>query len=154
MELIVSSVGRSPAPRGRCGHFRPIAQFGPRRITARAAAGNPISIDRNFAKALPDMMSLQGDTTTILCAAPVAYCRQIPIDHVESGLRRGDRRAPFSEEIDHRPTLLPTATRVRTASNSAPGGCLPSNQSGCCTSRAPGARGDSSVSLAIVIRTV
>lgn len=125
---------------GRSEFFGSTTQFGPRRITEGRVAGNPISIDRYPAKAPPDMMSLQGDTTTIPCDAPAAYYRQIPIVHIEGGLRTGDRRAPFSEEIDHRPTLLPTATRVRTASNSAPGGCLPSNPFGCCTSRAPGAR--------------
>ncbi|HAR97349.1 MAG TPA: UDP-N-acetylglucosamine 2-epimerase (non-hydrolyzing) [Syntrophus sp. (in: bacteria)] len=48
----------------------------------------------------PDMVVVQGDTTTALAAAQVAFFNHIPLAHIEAGLRTGDRRAPFPEEIN------------------------------------------------------
>lgn len=46
----------------------------------------------------PDLLVVQGDTTTTFMAALAAYYRQIPIAHVEAGLRTGDLYAPWPEE--------------------------------------------------------
>ncbi len=48
----------------------------------------------------PDMVIVQGDTTTVFCAALAAFYNQIPVGHVEAGLRTGNKRSPFPEEIN------------------------------------------------------
>jgi UDP-N-acetylglucosamine 2-epimerase (non-hydrolysing) len=65
----------------------------------------------------PDWVLVQGDTTTVMMAALAAGHRQIRVAHVEAGLRTGDRRNPFPEEMnrvvtDHVSDLLfaPTET--------------------------------------------
>ena len=57
-------------------------------------------IDAYLAETCPDMVVVQGDTTTALCAALCAFYRKIPVGHVEAGLRTRDRRAPFPEETN------------------------------------------------------
>lgn len=48
----------------------------------------------------PDMILVQGDTTTTLCGALAAFYRAIPVGHVEAGLRTGDVQQPFPEEMN------------------------------------------------------
>ena len=55
-------------------------------------------------KEQPDLLLVHGDTTTTFAAALAAYYRQIPVGHVEAGLRSGDIYAPFPEEINRRLT--------------------------------------------------
>lgn len=68
------------------------------RVTARVLEGiDPIlEIER------PDWVLVQGDTTTVMATALAAFYRQIPIGHVEAGLRTHDRYQPFPEEINRR----------------------------------------------------
>ena len=54
----------------------------------------------------PDAVLVQGDTTSALGAALAAFYQQIPVAHVEAGLRSGNRYAPFPEEIHRRMTSL------------------------------------------------
>lgn len=58
------------------------------------------ALDRWLGEAQPDLVLVQGDTTTVLCAAMAAFYRNIPVGHVEAGLRTGDLRAPFPEEMN------------------------------------------------------
>ncbi|NWH08025.1 MAG: UDP-N-acetylglucosamine 2-epimerase (non-hydrolyzing) [Alphaproteobacteria bacterium] len=46
----------------------------------------------------PDIVLVQGDTATCFAAALSAYYEQIPVGHVEAGLRTGDLYSPFPEE--------------------------------------------------------
>ena len=46
------------------------------------------------------MVAVQGDTTTAMAAALAAFHRQIPVAHVEAGLRTGDMAQPFPEELN------------------------------------------------------
>jgi UDP-N-acetylglucosamine 2-epimerase (non-hydrolysing) len=48
----------------------------------------------------PDLVIVQGDTTTAFCAALAAFYKQIPIAHVEAGLRTGNFSAPYPEEMN------------------------------------------------------
>ena len=48
----------------------------------------------------PDAVLVQGDTTTTLCSALSAFYENVPIGHLEAGLRTGDSRAPFPEEMN------------------------------------------------------
>lgn len=65
-------------------------------LTSRAIS----AIDRYLDENKPDMVVVQGDTTTSFCAALCASLHKIPIAHVEAGLRSGDRHRPFPEEIN------------------------------------------------------
>jgi UDP-N-acetylglucosamine 2-epimerase (non-hydrolysing) len=48
----------------------------------------------------PDMVVVQGDTTTTFCGALAAFYSKVPVGHVEAGLRTGDLRQPFPEEMN------------------------------------------------------
>lgn len=50
----------------------------------------------------PDWVLAQGDTTTVFVAAVSAYYQGARFGHVEAGLRTGDKRRPFPEEINRR----------------------------------------------------
>src|SRR5206468_8013309 len=57
---------------------------------------------RRFADSRPDLILVQGDTTTAMAAALAGFYAQIPIAHVEAGLRSGDLANPFPEEANRR----------------------------------------------------
>jgi len=63
-------------------------------ITADVLKG----IEKIFIQEKPDMVLVHGDTTTSFTAALAAYYHQIPIGHVEAGLRTYDKYFPFPEE--------------------------------------------------------
>lgn len=50
----------------------------------------------------PDWVLVQGDTTTVMAAALASFYQGIHVGHVEAGLRTGDKRQPFPEEINRR----------------------------------------------------
>ena len=52
----------------------------------------------------PDLIFVQGDTTTTFAASLAAFYRKIPIAHVEAGLRTNNKYSPFPEEINRRIT--------------------------------------------------
>jgi UDP-N-acetylglucosamine 2-epimerase (non-hydrolysing) len=57
----------------------------------------------------PDLLLVQGDTTTAFASALAAFNLGIPVGHVEAGLRTYDSRNPFPEEINRRLTAHLTA---------------------------------------------
>ena len=57
-------------------------------------------LDALFAEAKPDVVLIHGDTTTALAGALAAYYHQIPVGHVEAGLRTYNKYQPFPEEMN------------------------------------------------------
>jgi UDP-N-acetylglucosamine 2-epimerase (non-hydrolysing) len=62
------------------------------------------AIEGSFAAVRPSMVLVQGDTATTFFAGLVGFYLRIPVGHVEAGLRTGDKRNPFPEEIYRRMT--------------------------------------------------
>jgi UDP-N-acetylglucosamine 2-epimerase (non-hydrolysing) len=67
-------------------------------VTARLLT----ALDAVIEEVRPHWVLAQGDTTTAMVAAMVAYYHGISFGHVEAGLRTGDKRRPFPEEINRR----------------------------------------------------
>jgi UDP-N-acetylglucosamine 2-epimerase (non-hydrolysing) len=65
-------------------------------ITTRAILG----LEDVFEKVQPDLVLVHGDTTTTFSGALAAFYHQIPIGHVEAGLRTWDKYSPWPEEIN------------------------------------------------------
>lgn len=81
-------------------------------IVAKVITG----VDAIYEKYAPDAVIVQGDTSTVMGAAVAAFNRQIPVVHLEAGLRSGDINSPFPEEANRKLTsqiaalhLAPTA---------------------------------------------
>jgi UDP-N-acetylglucosamine 2-epimerase len=67
-------------------------------ITARILLGMAPVLEQSR----PDIVIVQGDTTTAMAAALAAFYKRIPVAHVEAGLRSHDNAAPFPEEANRR----------------------------------------------------
>jgi len=65
-------------------------------LTARGVK----AINDYLVKEKPSMVLVQGDTTTTFVASLVAFYNNIPIGHVEAGLRTGNLRSPWPEEAN------------------------------------------------------
>ncbi|KAF0135122.1 MAG: UDP-N-Acetylglucosamine 2-epimerase [Candidatus Saganbacteria bacterium] len=68
------------------------------RITVKTIQG----LEGILLREKPDMLLVQGDTTTAFAAGLCAFYNKIPVGHVEAGLRTGDRTRPYPEEINRR----------------------------------------------------
>jgi UDP-N-acetylglucosamine 2-epimerase (non-hydrolysing) len=73
-------------------------------ITDRALEG----LKKVLIQEKPDLLLVQGDTTTTFVAALAAFYLKIPVGHVEAGLRTFDKHRPFPEEINRRLTTVLT----------------------------------------------
>ncbi len=71
---------------------------GPSELLSRANRG----LYEAFGEMRPNVVLAQGDTVTALAAGLAAFHRGIPFGHLESGLRSGNRRRPFPEEMYRR----------------------------------------------------
>ena len=60
-------------------------------ITVKALLG----LEEIFRGQRPDLVIIQGDTTTTFVAALTAFYEQIPLAHIEAGLRTGDKTSPY-----------------------------------------------------------
>lgn len=69
-------------------------------ITARVLTGMRDVLDQ----ARPDVVLVHGDTTTSTAAALAAFYRQIPVGHVEAGLRTHNIYSPWPEEMNRQLT--------------------------------------------------
>lgn len=82
-------------------------------ITCRALEG----LERVIRAEKPDLVLVHGDTTTTFAAALAAFYLQVPVGHVEAGLRTRNKYSPFPEEMNRHLTAVladlhfaPTAT--------------------------------------------
>lgn len=69
-------------------------------ITTRGLEG----LDKIMKEAKPDIVLVHGDTTTTFIASLAAFYNQIPIGHVEAGLRTWDKYSPYPEEMNRQLT--------------------------------------------------
>ena len=65
-------------------------------ITSRVLMG----VEEVLKEAQPDIVLVHGDTSTTLSGALAAFYRQIPVGHVEAGLRSGNPYSPYPEEMN------------------------------------------------------
>lgn len=65
-------------------------------LTSRAVTG----VDAYLTEEKPDMVIVQGDTTTVFSGALAAFYHHIPVGHVEAGLRTGNMLSPWPEEAN------------------------------------------------------
>lgn len=65
-------------------------------LTSRAVTG----LDAYLEEEKPDMVIVQGDTTTVFSGALAAFYHHIPVGHVEAGLRTGNMLSPWPEEAN------------------------------------------------------
>lgn len=78
-------------------------------ITCRSLQG----LEACFERSQPQLVIVQGDTTTAFSAALAAFYQKIPVGHVEAGLRTDDLLNPFPEEANRR--LISQITRLHFA---------------------------------------
>ena len=69
-------------------------------LTARAMT----ALDDYLTRERPDIVMVQGDTTTALCGALAAFYHHIPVAHVEAGLRTWNLESPWPEEANRQLT--------------------------------------------------
>jgi UDP-N-acetylglucosamine 2-epimerase (non-hydrolysing) len=69
-------------------------------VTAACLTG----VERIMRQERPDVVLVQGDTTTTFAASLAAYYQHIPVGHIEAGLRTGKKYDPFPEEVNRRLT--------------------------------------------------
>ncbi len=67
-------------------------------LTARAM----LALTEVLEQVRPDLVLVQGDTTTAMAGALAAFHQKIPVGHIEAGLRTYNRYSPFPEEINRR----------------------------------------------------
>jgi len=71
-------------------------------LTARVI----VQVDQILREEDPDVVIVQGDTTTVMAASMAAFYRNVKVAHVEAGLRSGCLFSPFPEEMNRRVTTL------------------------------------------------
>ena len=65
-------------------------------------------LEEIFKKERPDLVLVHGDTTTTFAATLAAFYQQIPVGHVEAGLRSGNMYSPYPEEANRKLTGVMT----------------------------------------------
>lgn len=86
-------------------------------LTARALT----AMDAYLVRSRPDLVLVQGDTTTVFATALASFYQRVPVGHVEAGLRTGNLLSPFPEEANRvlatRLTALHFSPTARSANN-------------------------------------
>lgn len=81
-----------------------LAIMQPRQTLAQVFTAAMAGLDRVLREAAPDLVLVHGDTATTMVGTLAAFYHQIPVGHVEAGLRTYNKYSPFPEEINRRVT--------------------------------------------------
>lgn len=79
---------------------RDLNMMRPRQALADLHARLLTELEQVLSSEAPNAVLVQGDTTTVMAAAQACFYHGIPVGHVEAGLRTGDMRNPFPEEMN------------------------------------------------------
>ncbi len=79
-----------------------LAIMQPKQSLTQITCGSLVGLEQLFQELQPDMILVQGDTTTAFASALAAFYHRIPIGHVEAGLRTDDLLNPYPEEANRR----------------------------------------------------
>jgi UDP-N-acetylglucosamine 2-epimerase (non-hydrolysing) len=79
-----------------------LALMTPRQTLTHVTCATLEGLRKEFETHRPDLVVVQGDTTTAFASALAAFYEQIPVAHVEAGLRTDDLLDPFPEEANRR----------------------------------------------------
>lgn len=74
----------------------------PNQTLAELTARLMVKLDKTITQLSPHWILVQGDTTSAMVAALAGFYRQIPVAHVEAGMRTGNPFSPFPEEVNRR----------------------------------------------------
>lgn len=72
----------------------------PNQTLATLSARSLVAVEEYLKEVKPDIVFVQGDTTTAMCAASAAFYQKIKVAHVEAGLRTHNMFSPFPEEFN------------------------------------------------------
>lgn len=79
-----------------------LALMQPKQTLAELSGRVMTAVDELITKFTPDLVVVQGDTTSALIAAMASFYRGVPVAHVEAGLRTSSLLSPFPEEMNRR----------------------------------------------------
>lgn len=74
----------------------------PKQTLTQITCNSLVGLEKLYQELQPDIVLVQGDTTTAFAAALAAFYQQIPVGHVEAGLRTDNLFNPFPEEANRR----------------------------------------------------
>jgi len=72
----------------------------PNQTLSQLTANSIVGLDKIYQELKPDLIVVQGDTTTVFAAATTAFYHKIKIAHIEAGLRTNDKYSPYPEEMN------------------------------------------------------
>jgi len=81
---------------------RDLALMAPRQTLTHVTCAALQGLREEFSEHRPDLVLVQGDTSTAFASALAAFYEQIPVGHVEAGLRTDNLLDPFPEEANRR----------------------------------------------------
>ncbi|WP_411867679.1 non-hydrolyzing UDP-N-acetylglucosamine 2-epimerase [Vulcanococcus limneticus] len=81
---------------------RDLALMAPKQTLTHVTCAALQGLKQEFEQHRPDLVLVQGDTTTAFASALAAFYEQIPVGHVEAGLRTDNLLDPFPEEANRR----------------------------------------------------
>ena len=79
-----------------------LALMAPKQTLTHITSGALQGLQAEFVQHKPDLVLVQGDTTTAFASALAAFYAQIPVGHVEAGLRTDNIMDPYPEEANRR----------------------------------------------------
>ncbi len=79
-----------------------LALMAPKQTLTHVTCAALQGLEKEFSEHRPDLVLVQGDTTTAFASSLAAFYAQIPVGHVEAGLRTDDLFDPFPEEANRR----------------------------------------------------